>query len=116
MTDNIEAVLLTILPWSFVLKSTAMLIMWWALQFKTTTTRPLGRRINVSFRDQLVMSIVITLAMFILSHETDATEIDWPYVSIALTLLAIWPLRTAWSHYRVWRKYREIARSKDQEQ
>lgn len=112
MLDAIETVLLLILPWSFVAKTAALGVMGWTFNVRTQPTGPLGERINVEFRDQFLMSALITWAMFILSHQVDATEIDWPFVTFALAGLALWPWRTAWAHFAVWRTYREIAREK----
>ena len=112
MIDSMETVLLIILPWSYVVKSLALGLMWWALDKRTTPTGPLGRRINGTFWRQFIMSLFITWAMFILSSETDASEIDWPFVSVALAGLAIWPLPTAWSYFELYLTYRHIAREK----
>lgn len=113
MLDSIETVLLIILPWSFVAKSIALGVMWWTLSYRTTATGPLGQRIDISFRDQFVMSMFITWAMFILFLEVDASEVNWPFVTLSLLGLSLWPWRAAWSHYRVWRYYRHLAREKD---
>lgn len=112
MLDSIEAVMLWVLPWSFVAKTVALTVMWWRLDKQTTPTGPLGERINDAFGDQALMSAFITWVMFILSTETDGSEIEWPFVTLALTMLTLWPFRTAWSYYRVWRTYTDIARKK----
>lgn len=110
MLNAIEAVMLTILPWSFAAKSLAIGVMWWHLRFRTNASGPLGKRINIEFRDQFIMSVFNLWAMAILSRDVDATEVDWPLVTLALTGLAVWPWRTAWSHFRVYRTYRQIAK------
>ena len=110
MLDAIEAVLLLILPWSFVAKTLALGFMGWHLNYRTSKPGPVGAKINVEFRDQTIMSLLITWAMFIISRQIDATEIDWPFVTLALLGLALWPLRTAWSHYDVFRTYRRQQR------
>lgn len=112
MLDAIETGLLHILPWSFVAKTAALTLMWWTLDKQSIPTGPLGVRINVSFRSQALMSLLITWAMFILSRRVDASDIEWPFVTIALAGLSLWPMVAAWGHYQVWRTYRQIARDK----
>lgn len=113
MIDAIEAVLLLILPWSFAAKSLALGVMWWELQFQTVPIGPLGQRINVEFRDQFIMSLFITAAMVILSRSVQADEVDWPFVSLVLMGLALFPFRAAWSHFQTYRTYRRIATGKE---
>jgi hypothetical protein len=112
VVDAIEAALLLILPWSFVAKTVALAWMGWHLNVRTKPTGPLGQRINVEFRDQAIMSGWITWGMFLLSYGLDSSEIDWPWVSIALAGMSLWPFRAAWSHFRVYLTYRQIAREK----
>ena len=112
MIEVIEALLLKLLPLSLFLKTVALAFIWYHLRFHTSPVGPLGQRINISFRDQSIMSACITWAMAILAMEVDASEIDWPYVSIALTGIALWPIRTAWSHIEVYRQYRIIQRER----
>lgn len=110
MLDVIEDTMLAILPWSFAVKTIALGLMWWKLDRQTQPTGPLGVQINASFRLQFIMSTLITWAMFILSSRTDATDIDWPFVTVALAGLALWPFVAAWGHYRVWWTYRQMVR------
>lgn len=112
MIDAIERVLLIVLPFSFVAKTAALGFMWWYLQYRTVPTGPLGTRINIAFRDQFIMSLLITQAMAILALEVDASEVDWPFVSLALAGIAIYPFRAAWSYYLTFRTYRRLSRRK----
>lgn len=114
MLDAVETVLLFILPWSFVAKTGALALMWWHLRYRTVATGPLGERIDLSFRDQAIMSAFITWTMFLLSRGLDATEIDWPFVSLSLAGVSLWPWRTARSHFRVYQTYHDIAIDKEQ--
>jgi len=105
MLDAIETVLLLILPWSFVAKTISLGLMGYLLNRRTQAKGPVGAKINVEFRDQAIMSAFITWGMFLLSHGIDATEINWPFVSLALAGMTVWPFKTAWSHYDVYRTY-----------
>lgn len=112
MLDAVEGCLLLILPWSFSAKSIALGVMWWHLRFRTEPSGRLGRRINVEFRDQFIMSLLITMAMVVLSRTVQADEVEWPFVSLVLFGLALFPFQVAWSYFRVYRTYREIAKDK----
>lgn len=112
MLDDVEALMLAILPWSFVAKTAALAFMGWHLNFRTESKGPVGEKINVEFRDQTIMSVLITWVMFIVSRQIDASEIDWPFVSLALTAVALWPWRTAWAHFDVYRTYRALMRQR----
>lgn len=112
MINAIETVLLTILPWSFVAMTLALAVMWWTLDRRTTPTGPLGMNINDLFLVLLVKGVLTTWAMFILSSQVDASEIEWPFVTIALAGLALSPLGATWALYRMLRTYRDLAHQK----
>lgn len=110
MTLNaIETVLLAMLPFSFAAKTLALGFMWWHLRFRTSTTGPLGERINISFGATTIMSMFLTWLAYILYVDVDANEINWPMTTLALIGLAVWPWVTAWTHARVYLGYRRIA-------
>lgn len=113
MLDTIETVLLYILPWSYVAKTTAVAVMWWTLYRYTIPTGPLGESLNVQFRDQMIQAMFNTWVMFIVFQQVDATEVNWPFVSLALLGVTVWPWRLARSHYRTWRIYWKLAREKE---
>lgn len=112
MLETYEAVLLFLLPYSFTSKSLALGVMWWHLRFRTISSGPLGDDINIEFRDQFTMSLFITLAMVILSQNVEPGDVEWPWVSLVLSGLALFPFKAAWSHFRVYRRYVRIARDR----
>lgn len=113
MLDAIEAVLLVILPWSYVAKTVAVGVMWWTLYRYTIPTGPLGESLNDLFRKQMIQAAFNTWVMFILSHEIDAREIDWPFVSLALVVVTVWPWLLGKSYFQTWRIYWRMAREKE---
>jgi len=110
--NSIESVLLATLPLSFAAKTLALGFMWWHLAFRTVPTGPLGRRINISFRDTTIMSSILTCLMVALWRLIDPADIHWPVTSALLFALAIWPWRAAWTHASVYLTYRQIAHEK----
>jgi hypothetical protein len=110
MADSLEAFLLALLPWSFVIKTLAIGIMGLHLNRYTVPTGPLGKRINIEFIDQTIMSALITAGVFILASRVDPAHVYSPMDTILLAGVSLWPLRTAWSHYAVYRTYLQIAR------
>lgn len=113
MHESIVAIMLTILPWSWTAKTIALAVMWWTLSRKTVSTGPLGIDINISFRDQAIMSFIATLMMVVIWIEVDPADIQWPFIAALLAAGVLWPFRAARSHYRVWWTYRRIAREKE---
>lgn len=112
MLDTIEALLLLALPVSFALKTVAIGMMWLLLQFGTDPVGELGMEINESFRDVTIMSALLTWVMVLLAQNIDASEIDWPFVTLALTGLALWPIRVSYQQLRIYMVYRQILKRK----
>lgn len=90
MLDQIETTLLALLPVAFAGKTAVFT--WISLQLlseKPVST--LGKWINALFVATAMISALLTWLMWVLYQEVDATEVDWPLMSILLLLVTSFP-------------------------